>query len=206
MAVYHPPPSANHRQTINEFITEFVNFLVDKLANFVGDLIIAGDFNIHVNDVENADARQFLDVMEALGFDQLVDFCTHKSGNILDLMFTCIGNKIKCGNIKLNGFISDHCLIQSQLDLAYNPHSLVHESTGNFRDVEFESFWNDASLEDMSKPIEDCVNANLEEFLNTCNVKITQSLDKHAPFRKFKKKVRLGGCGLVKNYKYREAL
>ena len=190
LAVYHPPPSANHRHTINEFITEFINFLVDKLVNFVGDLIIASDFNIHINDVENADARQFLDAMEALGFDQLVDFCTHKSGNILDLMFTCIGNKIKCGNIKPNGFISDHCLIQSQLDLAYNPHSLVHKSTRNFRDVEFESFWNDASLEDMSKPIEDCVNANLEEFLNTCNVKITQSLDKHAPFRKFKKKVR----------------
>ena len=50
---------------------------------------------------------------ETLGFDQLVDFCTHKSGNILDLIFTCIGNKIKCVNIKSDGFISDHCLIQS---------------------------------------------------------------------------------------------
>ena len=191
MAVSHPPPSANHRHTVNEFITEFVNFLVDKLSNFMGDLIIAGDFNVHVNDVENADARQFLDTMEALGFDQLVDFHTHKSGNILDLMFTCIGNKIKCRNIKSDGFISDHCLIQSQLDLAQNSCRLVHQSTRNFQDVEFESFWNDAGLEDMSKPVcVNCVNANLEEFLNTCNVKITQSLDKHAPFRKFKKKVR----------------
>ena len=190
MAIYHPPPSANHRHTVNEFITEFVNFLVDKLSNFMGDLIIAGDFNIHVNNVENADARQFLDAMEALGFDQLVDFCTHKSGNILDLMFTCIGNKSKCRNIKSDGFISDHCLIQSQLDLAQNSCRLVHKSTRNYRDVEFESFWNDASLEDMSKPVEDFVNANLEEFLNTCNVNITQSLDKHAPFRKSKKKVR----------------
>ena len=42
----------------------------------------------------------------------------------------------------------------------------------------------------MSKPVEDFVNANLEEFLNTCIVNITQSLDKHAPFRKSKKKVR----------------
>ena len=51
--------------------------------------------------------------MEALGFDQLVDFCTHKSGNILDLMFTYIGNKIICVNIKSDGFILDHSLIQS---------------------------------------------------------------------------------------------
>ena len=190
MAVYHPPPSANHRHTGNEFITEFVNFLVDKLSNFIGDLIIAGNFNIHMNEVENVDARQFLDAMEALGFDQLVDFCTHKSGNILDLMFTCIRNKIKCRSIKSDGFISVHCLIQSQLDLAQNSRRLVHKSTRNFRDVEFESFWNDAGLEAMSKPVEDGVNANLEEFLNTCNEKITQSLDKHAPFRKCKKNVR----------------
>ena len=63
--------------------------------------------------------------MEALGFDQLVDFCTHKSGNILDLMFTCIGKKIKCGNIKSDCFILDHCLIQSQLYLVQNTHSIV---------------------------------------------------------------------------------
>ena len=58
----------------------------------------------------------------------------------------------------------------------------------------------------MSKPVEDGVNANLEEFLNTCNEKITPSLDKHAPFRKCKKKSGQGGYGLVKNYKYREVL
>ena len=87
LAVYHPPPSLNHRHTVNDFVTEFVNFMADKLVNFMGDLIIAGNFNIHVNDVNSSDARQFIDAMEALGFDQLVDFCTHKSGNILDLMF-----------------------------------------------------------------------------------------------------------------------
>ena len=131
LAVSHPPPSSNYWHTVNDFSTEFVNFLADKLVNFMGDLIIAGDFNIHVNDVNSSDARQFIDAMEALGFDQLVDFCTHKSGNILDLMFTCIGNKIKCGNIKSDGFISDHCLIQSQLNLAQNSHSLVHNASRN---------------------------------------------------------------------------
>ena len=103
-------------------------------------------------------------------------------------MFTCIGNKIKCGNIKSDGFISDHCLIQSQLSLAQN--SLVYKASRNFRDVDFENFWNDANLDEWSKPVEDCENANLEEFLNTCNERITQSLDKHALLRKFKKKVR----------------
>ena len=190
LAIYHPPPSSNHRHSVNEFVTEFVNFLADKLVNFMEDLIIAGDFNIHVNDVDSVDARQFLGAMEALGFDQLVDFCTHKSGNILDLMFTCIGNKIKCGNIKSDGFISDHCLIQSQLNLVQNSCSLVHKESRNFKDVDFESLWNDANLDELSKPVEDCENANIEEFLNTCNDMITHALDKHAPLRMLKRKVR----------------
>ena len=100
MALYHPPPSPKQKQTVNEFVTEFVDFLADKLNKFTGDLIIAGDFNIHVNDLFKDDAQQLLSAMEALGFHQLENFCTHKSGNILDLLFTCIGNKIKCINIK----------------------------------------------------------------------------------------------------------
>ena len=43
---------------------------------------------------------------------------------------------------------------------------------------------------DSSKPAEDCENANIEEFLNTCNDSITHSLDKHAPIRMSKRKVR----------------
>ena len=71
--------------------------------------------------------------------------------------------------------------------MAQNSHSLVHNASRNFRDVDFESFWNDPNLDELSKPVEDCENANLEEFLNTCNEMITHSLDKHAPLRKFKK-------------------
>ena len=56
LAIYHPPPSSNHRHSVNEFMTEFVNFLADTLVNITGDLIIAGDFFIHVNDEESVDA------------------------------------------------------------------------------------------------------------------------------------------------------
>ena len=186
MAIYHPPPSPKHRHTLNEF----VDFLADTLVNFKGDLIIAGDFSIHVNEVVNEDAQQLFGAMEALAFDQLVDFCTHKGGNILDLMFTCIGNKIECVNIKSDGFILDHCLIQSQLTLIQNSCSTIQKTSRNFKDLDFEKFWNDANLDELSKPLEDCENTNVEEFLITCNDSITHSLDKHALFRMFKRKIR----------------
>ena len=84
LALYQPSPSPKLQHMISKFVTEFVDFLANKLNNCTGDLIIAGYFNIHVNDLLDGDAQQLLSVMKALGFDQLMDFCTHKSGNILD--------------------------------------------------------------------------------------------------------------------------
>ena len=206
LAIYHPPPSSNHRHTVNDFVSGFVNFLADKLVTFMGDLIIAGDFNIHVNDVDSVDARQFLGAMEALGFDQLVDFCTHKSGNMLDLMLTCIGNKIKCGNIKSDGFISHHCLIQSQLNFVQNSCSLVHKASRNFKDVDVESFWNDANLDELSKPVEDYENANRDEFLNTGNDMLYMHLTNMHHLENPKEKLGQGEYGIAMNYKLKDAL
>ena len=45
-------------------------------------------------------------------------------------------------------------------------------------------------MDEISKPLEDCENTNIEEFLITCSDSITHSLDKHAPIRMFKRKVR----------------
>ena len=50
LALYHPPPSPKQKHMISEFVTEFVDFLADKLNKYPGNLITAGDFNIHVND------------------------------------------------------------------------------------------------------------------------------------------------------------
>ena len=143
-----------------------------------------------MNDLFNDDNQQLLSAMEALWFDELVDFCTHKSGNILGLLFTCIGNKIKCININSGGFISDHCLIQAQLTLAQNPCSMTQKLSRNFNKMDFEKFWFDANLEDLLKPLEDCENTNLEEFLITCNESITCSLDKHTPIKISNRKLR----------------
>ena len=104
-----------------------------------------------------------------------MDFCTHKSGNILDLLFTCIGNKIKCIDIKSDGFILDHCLIQSQLTLGHNSCNMILKASRNFNNMDFGKFWCDVYVEELSKPLEDCENTNVEEFLITCNESITHS-------------------------------
>ena len=56
--------------------------------------------------------------------------------------------------------------------------------------MDFGKFCSDANLEELSKPLEDCENTNIEEFLITCNESITHSLAKHAPIRMFNRKLR----------------
>ena len=51
-------------------------FLADKILQ-LSNIMIVGDFNIHVNETENNDIISFNDTLEALGLDQHVAFPTH---------------------------------------------------------------------------------------------------------------------------------
>lgn len=51
-------------------------------------LIMAGDFNIHLNVPSDNDAVCFLDLLSSIGLQQHIDFPTCVSGNTLDLLTT----------------------------------------------------------------------------------------------------------------------
>ena len=82
VGVYHPPDLT----TVNEFHDDFLNF-VDNLRSKYRNLVILGDFNIHINNKDPEDAYQFIQTMEAVGCKQKVEYPTHIKGNILDLVF-----------------------------------------------------------------------------------------------------------------------
>ncbi|XP_068757976.1 uncharacterized protein [Montipora capricornis] len=69
------------------FLTEFAEFL-ESIVMTTEPLIMAGDFNIHVNVPSDNDAVRFLDLLSSMGLQQHIDFPTHVSGNILDLLIT----------------------------------------------------------------------------------------------------------------------
>ena len=81
LGVYRPPDGI-----IPQFLDNFTELLVDIVASNT-NLVILGDFNIHINDVNDPNASIFLDIMTTLGLKQHVRGPTHKSGNCLDLIF-----------------------------------------------------------------------------------------------------------------------
>ena len=72
------------------------------------NLLILGDFNIHVNSINDPDAEVFSDMMEALGLDEHTNFITHRSGNILDLVFTEVNSSLKVLECSEGSYMSDH--------------------------------------------------------------------------------------------------
>ena len=79
--------SSNHPVTTSVFFADFSSFLENIIMSFV-PLLIAGDFNIHVNVSGNADSVCLKELLKSMGLQQHVNVPTHESGHTLDLIIT----------------------------------------------------------------------------------------------------------------------
>ena len=98
------------------FIDDFIEFMTILLTENSNN-IITGDFNLHVNNNEDADAAIFMDTCEALGLYQYITFSTHKLGNILDLLLTEVASDARVLRTHRGPFISDYAATITQLNV-----------------------------------------------------------------------------------------
>lgn len=84
-------------------------------------LIMAGDFDIHVNVKSNNDAVRLLDLLASMGLQQYVDLPTHISGNTLDLLITTTLDSSLLQDVQPNTYFSDHCSVLFSI-YALKPH------------------------------------------------------------------------------------
>ena len=97
MAIYIPPYSTINQATAQSFFKEFIDWMETKLNEY--NIIVLGDFNIHINNDQDADANRFKDIMEALGLQQHVSFSMHRYGNTY-LINTSLSNGVFAANWK----------------------------------------------------------------------------------------------------------
>ena len=110
--VYRPSGSA----PFNDFLEEFSNFLDDQVYPKASDLLISGDFNIHM-DSSCTNTRDFCDLVTSFNLKQHVCEPTHNRGHILDLLITRQDDIIATHDIKVIEGISDHAAIICKLDI-----------------------------------------------------------------------------------------
>ena len=160
-----------------QFLDKFLNWLPDHIIEHK-NLIITGDINLHLNNLEDPDGSTFLDNLEVLGLELHCRFMTHKLGNTLDVFLTEISSDITIHSCIPGPFKSDHCMVECTASM---PHRDIIQKLVTFRrikDIEVVQFANDVEKHPLLNTVDqidvDTLVANLETALQ-------ESLDSHAP-------------------------
>ena len=80
------------------FLDEIMELLTTLIPKY--NILLLGDFNMHIEDIGNVDNIIFNDTTEALNHIQHVKSPTHRQGTILDLIFSEAINHFECETAK----------------------------------------------------------------------------------------------------------
>ena len=86
LEVYHPPIGSTPGNTHIKFLDE-VSQLVQYFITNPKNLVLLGNFNIHVPDLANPDSLVYIDTMEAKKLIQHILVPAYQPGNTLDLFY-----------------------------------------------------------------------------------------------------------------------
>ncbi len=106
--IYRPPERPGHPQ-FSTFLSDF-RTLLESAVDLNEEPVIVGDFNIHVDDEKCSKARSFVQLIEEMGWDQLVLGRTHIAAHTLDLILTRSAS-IFVSDVHVSSLVSDHHLV-----------------------------------------------------------------------------------------------
>ena len=173
MEVYQaksPPPFT--------FFDDFAE-VISPLSVSSSNLLICGDFNIHVNDCNNTYARKFQDLIYGLNLQQHVQFPTHVHGHTLDLVLTVDDENLLFMKPPMIGHrLSDHDTILIHVNLAKSEPVKKEILYRKLRQIDIGKFRKD--LLDLKLVTGKTSNIDVALY----NSELSGLLDVHAPLRK----------------------
>lgn len=173
LGIYRPPPSTVHTTTISQFTDEFLENLQDDIISST-NLIILGDFNIHIDDDNDADAQTFKDCTTAIGLEQHIGSYTHNQGHTLDHIYTLVGGEPQVHNCQTQSFISDHCLVTADINIQRGDIERCTITSRNYKDFQLSQFRNDLKFKWSE-------NSTLDELVQEYKSTAESCMNKHAP-------------------------
>ena len=115
-AICHPSYSDINQSTNVMFLDDLPDIFEKHLMS-LSNIVVTGDFNLHIDKKNDPDVNPFKDMVQAFGLDCQVDFPTHWSGHTLDLILTETVANIKMSKCEPGEFLSDHCSVKSILNI-----------------------------------------------------------------------------------------
>ena len=173
VAIYHPPYSVTNNNTNEKFIDEFTEYLAESIMMY-NNIVILGDFNLHINNQEDPDTGIFIDTITALGLDQHVAFATHNKGNILDLVMAEPLGKINVTSCTPGPFPLDHCAVKFTISVNKQHMERKEITFCHTKDIDYEIFTKDLHMDDIK-------GSELDSMVESFNNSLQTTLDFHAP-------------------------
>ncbi len=102
--------------TYTDFLKEFADFLSDLLVNVDKELTV-GDFNIHVDNTNDALGFAFTDLINSFGVKQNVTGPTHRFNHTLDLIILHGIDLTDIDIVPQSDDVTDHFLVSCMLHI-----------------------------------------------------------------------------------------
>ena len=180
MSIYRPPTSKKHRVTTSTFLDDLSRY-IETLAISPGHLLLAGDFNFHVDVPDDNDASSFLDLLDSTSLKH-VTTTTHKRGHILDLLIAkASDNFISSTNVTFD-LPSDHTMVTCNLAVPRPKPTKILINHRNLRSVNICHF-KDLQHDIRSSLLPTKLPENIDEQVNLYNTILQGLLDSHEPKR-----------------------
>uniref|UniRef100_A0AAR2LBI4 Endonuclease/exonuclease/phosphatase domain-containing protein n=1 Tax=Pygocentrus nattereri TaxID=42514 RepID=A0AAR2LBI4_PYGNA len=162
--VYRPP------KPNKDFLYDFAALLT-HLSVLSPNMIIVGDFNIHMDNGNNLLSRDFTSCLDSFGLQQYINFPTHSKGHILDLV-CCSG--VTPTHCKADLFsLSDHKLISFNVNIIASkicvPRVITFRKINDIDPVIFSSAISDLPFVHSLSTLDELIshyNVNLQNLLN----------------------------------------
>lgn len=181
--IYRAPYSKKHRYTVLDFLEEFEQYL-QLISNKNGTPILVGDFNIHVQKVDDINSRRFQEILTESSLKQIMPHIpTHEEGGTLDLIITNESPNLVISTptvIKL-GTNSDHFFVCADIDdfkaiKSTNQSKLVNYR--KFADIDIKSFRSDLA---QSGLLDTSNFRTLDQSVLLLNSVLSSLIDEHCP-------------------------
>ena len=167
--IYHIPSTS-----VLQFCKELVSILENSIGSIRNKLLFMGDFNIHMDQPEEANTIIYNYLLDSLNLRNNITFQTHISGHTLDLIINDqTESLVKC--MKRGHTFADHSLVQATIGIEkYIPSdkSVTYRKFKNINELKFSK--------DLKDHLTECgTHEELEAKIDCYNRVILATLDKH---------------------------
>ena len=149
LAIYRPGSVL-----ISSLFFHELTLVLEQLSTLAPFVMLAGDFNVHVEKPSDPHTINLLEIFELFGLYNRITEPTHVSGGTLDLIVSSSNLPISSCNVHFPGVYSDHSFIEVCLPITFMPCVRTRKLVRSWSRMDEKHFVSLLSNSPISKPCE----------------------------------------------------